>query len=335
VTGTVLIIGGTQATTSDLHLLYHRAFQKAGWRSRFLSHDSHLPFGEKVLQQSQLRFSRLHFALFNRRVRRAARESRPDLVFITGSNWYVTPETVTWLRRRGARVVLNEQHLQVFRPYQARSLPLYDHVFTQDSALASILKAASPVRGVSLLGPACDPEEHRPLELTSEERADLGSEVAYLGYAYPNRIEACEHLTGFDLRLWGTGWDRSAILAPFFRREPVHGLKKTRIYNATAVSVNIQSHLYQVDGVTCRPFEVAACGGFCISDGRRDLGRFFSVDDEVVTFDTPEDLKAKVAYYLVHEDERRELAQRARARALREHTYEHRVRQVLGTIGLA
>ena len=92
--GTVLIIGGTQATTSDLHLLFHRAFRKLGWSSVFLSNDSHLPFGEKVLQQSQLRFSRLHFALFNRRVRRAARDSRPDLVFITGSNWYLSPETV-------------------------------------------------------------------------------------------------------------------------------------------------------------------------------------------------------------------------------------------------
>ena len=333
--GTVLIIGGTQATTSDLHLLFHRAFLRLGWSSVFVSHDSHLPFGEKLLQQSQLRFSRLHFALFNQRVRRAARDSRPDLVFITGSNWYVSPETVRWLQRRGARVVLNEQHLQVFRPYQAEALRHYDHVFTQDGALTSLLQASSPARGVSLLGPACDPEEHRPLDLVAGDRAAFGAEVCYLGYAYPNRIEAFEGLTGFDLRLWGVGWDRSPALAPFFRREPVHGLKKTKIYNATAVNVNIQSTFYQLDGVTCRPFEVAACGGFCLCDARRDLGRFFAVGDEVVTFDGPGDLKAKVAYYLAHEDERRELARRARARALREHTYEHRVRQVLATVGLA
>jgi spore maturation protein CgeB len=66
----------------------------------------------------------------------------------------------------------------------------------------------------------------------------------------------------------------------------------------------------------------------------RDLGRFFSVGDEVTPRRT-RGPKAKVAYYLAHEDERRELARRARARALREHTYEHRVRQVLHTVGLA
>jgi spore maturation protein CgeB len=333
--GAVLVIGGTQATTSDLHLLYHRAFQKVGWRSRFLSVDSHLPFGEKLMQQGRLCFSRLHFALVNERVRREARDFRPDLVFITGSNWFLTPDTVRFLQRRGARVALNEQHLQVFRPYQAEALRHFDHVFTQDGALTSILRAASPARAVSLLGPACDADEHRPVELSAEQRAALGADVCYLGFAYPHRIEVFERLTGFDVKLWGVGWDRSPILAPLFRREAVHGLKKTRIYNATRVNVNIQSHLYQLDGVTCRPFEVAACGGFCLCEGRRDLERFFTPGDEVVTFDGAEDLAAKVAYYLAHEDERREHAARARARALREHTYVHRVRQVLDTLKLA
>jgi spore maturation protein CgeB len=331
---TALIIGGTQATTSDLHLLFHRAFLKRGWQSRFLSNDSHLPFGEKLLQQSQLRFSRLHFSLFNRRVRRAARESRPDLVFITGSNWYVTPETIRWLQRRGARVVLNEQHLQVFRPYQAEALRHYDHVFTQDGALTLLLQTASPARRVTLLGPACDAEEHRPLDLTPSDRAAFGADVCYLGHAYPNRIEALEPLAGPGLKLWGVGWDRSPALSACFRREPVHGLKKTKIYNATAVNVNIQSQYYQLDGVTCRPFEVAACGGFCLCDARRDLGRFFTVGEEVVSFDGPADLKAKVAYYLAHDDERREHARRARERVLREHTYAHRVAQVLASLDL-
>lgn len=330
----VLIVGGTQVTTSDLHLLYHRAFVKLGWRASFLSSDSELPPGETLLRQARLRFSRLHFALFDRRVRQAARRERPELVFISGSNWYLGADTIRWLRRRGARVALNEQHLQVFRPYQAECLPHYDHVFTQDGGLASLLRASAPVRGVSLLGPACDPEEHRPLEVSPEERADLGAEVCYLGYAYPNRVQAFERLTRFGLKLWGMAWDASPSLRPFYRPEPVYGLKKTKIYNATEVNVNIQSQFYQLDGVTCRPFEVAACGGFCLCDARPDLARYFAVGDEVASFDGPADLEAKVEHYLAHPEERRELAARARTRVLREHTYQHRVRQVLDTLGL-
>jgi hypothetical protein len=332
---TVLLIAGTQVTTSDLHLLYHRAFQTIGWQSAFLAHDSYLPFGEKILQQSGLRFCSLHFTLFNRRLRSVARRIRPDLVVVSGSNWYVLPETIRWLQRRlGSRVVLNEHHLQVFRPYQAESMRLYDHVFVQDGGLAAVLKAASPARAVSVLGPACDPVEHRQIELTPAERDALGADVGCVGYAYGNRLALFEQLTDYRLRLWGMGWDASPALRACFQPGSVSGLKKTKIYNALKINVNLQSVTYQIDGVTCRPFEVAACGGFCLSQTRKDLNLFFRVGEEMIVFDSPGDLKEKIAYYLEHEEERREIASRARARVLRDHTYEHRVRELLTAIGM-
>lgn len=334
--GRVLFIAGTQPTTSDLHLLFHRAFGRIGWESTFLSHDSALPFGEKVLQQARLRFSRAHFVLFNRRVRGVARTVRPDLVVISGSNWYVEPSTIRYLRSRlGARVVLNEQHLQVFRRYQAEALPLYDHVFTQDSALVSLLRAASPARAVSLLGPACDPEEHRPLSLTPDETARFGADVAYLGYGYANRIAAIEPLAPLGLKVWGMGWDASPTLDPLFDREPVSGLKKTKVYNATRVNLNIQSVTYQLDGITCRPFEVAACGAFGLCEARPDVGRFFREGEEIATFSGAADLNDKVSYYLSHDSERREIARKGRDRVLADHTYVHRARQIVAAVGLA
>jgi spore maturation protein CgeB len=331
----LLMVAGTPPTASDLHLLYLRAFEKIGFTARLLAHDSALPFGEKVLQQCRAQLSSAHFALFNRRLRQAALHERPDLILLSGSNWYVLPDTLRELKRRlGCKVVLNEHHLQVFRWYQAAALPLYDHVFTQDSALVPLLRNASPARAVSLLGPACDPAEHRPIALDAALRADLGADLVYVGWAYPNRLRLFEQLTDFDVKLWGMDWDRSPALAGRFRREPVHGLKKTKIYNAARIVVSLQSTTYQVDGVTCRPFEVAACGGFCLSEPKKDLGLFFG-PDEIVTFDDAADLRKKAAYYLEHEDERREIAARARARALREHTYEHRAREVAAAVGLA
>lgn len=331
----LLMVAGTPPTASDLHLLYLRAFEKIGFAATLLSHDSELPFLEKVLQQCRAQGSPAHFALFNRRLRRAALALRPDLLLISGSNWYLLPETLDELKRRlGCRVVLNEQHLQVHRPWQAAALPLYDHVFTQDSALVPLLRAAAPSLAVSLLGAACDPLEHRPLALDPGERADLGADVACVGWGYPNRLRLVEELADLDVRLWGMGWDASPALAPRFRREPVHGLKKTKIYNASRIVVNLQSTTYQIDGVTCRPFEVAACGGFCLSEPKKDLGLFFA-PGEMVTFADAADLKKKAAYYLAHDDERRDIAARARARALREHTYEHRAREVAAAVGLA
>jgi spore maturation protein CgeB len=329
------MVAGTPPTASDLHLLYLRAFEKIGFEAALVSHDSALPFAEKVLQQSRSQLSGAHFALFNRRLRRAALRFRPDLLLVSGSNWYLLPETLRELKRKlGCKVVLNEHHLQVFRWYQAASLEIYDHVFTQDSALVTLLRSASPTRQVSLLGAACDPAEHRPLTLDEREQQDLGSDLTYVGWAYPNRLRLFEGLLDFDVRLWGMDWDQSPALAGRFRNEPVHGLKKTKIYNAARIVVSLQSTTYQIDGVTCRPFEVAACGGFCLSEPKKDLAAFFTPGEEMVTFDGLDDLRRKAAYYLAHDDERREIAARARARALREHTYEHRARQVAAAVGL-
>jgi spore maturation protein CgeB len=332
---TVLIIAGTQVAASDLHLLYARAFERFGWQAHLLPHDSALPFSERVLQQSGLQFSKAFFRLFNRRALRAARRLRPDLVIVSGSNWYLVPDTLRRLKREfGCRVVLNEQHLQVFRWYQAESLCMYDHVFTQDSALVPLLRSASAAKSVSLLGPACDPIEHRTLPLSRSEQEDLGADLAYVGWGYPNRLRLFEQLLDFDFRLWGIGWEASRTLVRHFRPEAVHGVKKTKIYNATRVSLNLQSTKYQVDGVTCRPFEIAACGGFCLSEPKKDLGSYFHLGEELVVFEDVEDLKLKLTHYLRHDDERREIAARGRARVLREHTYEHRVREMLEVLRL-
>ena len=87
--------------------------------------------------------------------------------------------------------------------------------------------------------------------------------------------------------------------------------------------------------MTCRPFEVAACGGFCLSEPKKDLGSFFRLGEEMVVYENLEDLKKKLEYYLRHDDERVEIAARGRLRALREHTYDHRAREMLDVLRLA
>lgn len=82
-----------------------------------------------------------------------------------------------------------------------------------------------------------------------------------------------------------------------------------------------------------RPFEVTACGAFCLSEARRDLQRFFKVGTEIVAFHDAEELRRLARYYLSHPDEARDQVANARARVLAENTYEHRARPVLRTIG--
>src|SRR3990167_5355927 len=73
-----------------------------------------------------------------------------------------------------------------------------------------------------------------------------------------------------------------------------------------------------------RDFEVPLTGGFYLVEKAPGYEDFFVVGKEVITWDTPKDLKDKIFYYLKHEKEREDVAKEGQQRALTQHTWEHR-----------
>jgi spore maturation protein CgeB len=67
-------------------------------------------------------------------------------------------------------------------------------------------------------------------------------------------------------------------------------------------------------------------------DWRPTLPQLFREGQEVVSFRSPEEMVEKVRYWLPREDERREIGDRARQRALAEHTFEHRLSRLLNIL---
>lgn len=76
--------------------------------------------------------------------------------------------------------------------------------------------------------------------------------------------------------------------------------------------------------------ESQACGGFVLSKFTPGMESNFGPDeDRLVYWDTTDDCAAKVKYYLSHEDERREIAERGYQYAKQYMTFENKVRQFL------
>ena len=70
-------------------------------------------------------------------------------------------------------------------------------------------------------------------------------------------------------------------------------------------------------------------GTLLVTDAKRNLGELFDVGTQVVSYDEPDDLIRKIEYFLAHEDERREIAAAGQRRTLDEHTYAHRMRELV------
>jgi spore maturation protein CgeB len=107
-----------------------------------------------------------------------------------------------------------------------------------------------------------------------------------------------------------------------------HGIEQTRVFNAAKIVVNTH-HEQDVRGVNLRTFEAAGCGAFQLVEWREDLARFFEPGREIVAFREIDELRDLARYYLAHDTERAAIAQRAQRRAHAEHTYGHRLREIL------
>lgn len=86
-----------------------------------------------------------------------------------------------------------------------------------------------------------------------------------------------------------------------------------------------------------RPLQVLASGGCPLTDYREGIDEMFR-KDEIATYNDVEDAKEQIRYYLKNDSERAEISRRGHRRVLAEHTYHHRVpeiiRQMTETFGL-
>ena len=98
--------------------------------------------------------------------------------------------------------------------------------------------------------------------------------------------------------------------------------------------MNIHHPQFRV-GTSLRTFAIGAAGAFQLVDWRPGLERFFVPDEEIVTYQTADELRAKASYYLANESARQRIARAGHERVLREHTYAHRIAQILFDVGLS
>jgi ADP-heptose:LPS heptosyltransferase len=147
-------------------------------------------------------------------------------------------------------------------------------------------------------------------------------------------------LAGLPFKIWGTEWPECR---PFDRLVQERGRRLTpeeyvKIFNATDININLHSST-EKDGVdpngdfvNPRTFELASAGAFQLVDERLLLPEAFEAGKELVTFRNTADLKDKIAYYMQRPEERRQIALAGQKRAINEHTYVHRLRDILSSI---
>ena len=156
--------------------------------------------------------------------------------------------------------------------------------------------------------------------------------------ASEKRLRYVAALGTMGMWVWGDeGWRLMDAVAPghqaVYRGQAGHMLDITKIYNASAVNIDV-GRVYQADIVTMRVFDIAACGGFVLAEWSPALEQVFKLGEEIECHHSFDELAEKTQHYLRNPKAAQQIASRSRAAVLDRHTIDQRVALMLGRAGL-
>ena len=265
-----------------------------------------------------------------------ARSFRPDVLWMVGDNTVIFPETLAAIQREIGCTLLyacGTSPIVFSKPIDRAAARLYDLVIASDYYHGIQWLELGAKRMECLPLSACDPDFHHPYELTAAERSAYACDISFVGtlvpdHLYSRRVKALEALTDFDLGIWSIH-EVPPSLRRFVRGRAL-GEDMLKIISAAKVCFNMHGDFVFYGG-NLRLFEVAGAGICQISDDLPGTRQWFPEIEgkpTIITYQNDDDLRAKVSYYLAHDDERAAIAQRAQAHVYAEHTYYHRAERL-------
>lgn len=157
-------------------------------------------------------------------------------------------------------------------------------------------------------------------------------DISLVGTFDPIRERYLLALKGLDVHVWGWGsWDQSTV-SNMYEGRALSQKEMIEIYSKSNIVVNIGRNPHSTIPTNLRPFEAAQAGSFILVDYTLNLKDVFEIGKEIDCFKTPQELREKVEFYLIHDKKRTLMARKLRNRVIKEHTYEIRLKKLLKEI---
>ena len=215
------------------------------------------------------------------------------------------------------------------------NLCAYDIVFTTKSQ--NVARYQKLGQGnVHYLPSAFEPLVHRPVAAHESRYASAGLQVTFIGTYDHSRDRYVEAAPWDRLRVWGGRWNRYPEFEAWRDRidpRAIYYFEFADVIHHSQISLGLLREEAE-DRHTERTFEIPACGGFQLAPRNPEIQAFFREDQEIVLFDSPEELKDKIDFYLGHETERKRIARRGHERCLSSgHRYLDRAQEIVKLLG--
>lgn len=173
----------------------------------------------------------------------------------------------------------------------------------------------------------------RVLELLGTVQKDIdASFVGGISRHHGKAVPLLEYLAAnTPIEFFGYGaktLPRSSLIRKRHHGE-VWGLDMYRALARSKVTLNRHINVAENNANNMRLYEATGVGSLLITDRKDNLGEIFEVGKEVVVYSTQEEAAELIRYYLDHPQEAATIARAGQARTLREHTYRHRMEELV------
>ncbi|MGR6899882.1 CgeB family protein [Glutamicibacter sp. BSL13] len=253
---------------------------------------------------------------------------QPDVVIAVDRR--LSEESVKRIKANGARVVLwypdavhNLGRHDIF-------MAGFDKIFFKNPLLVEQLTDVYGIRA-AYLPEGANPNWHQPI---GEYGTDIRITVA--GNLYPTRALLLDRLLaeGVPLRIFGAplpSWIDLPRIRAAHMNYSITREEKSQIFRSSVAVLN-NLHPAEFAGSNCRLFEAAASGAVVLTEPRPGMDKLFEYDNEIVPFQSFEGLLDAYRRLVEEPDYARNIANRAARRVAKDHTWDHRLKQLLDSI---
>lgn len=241
-------------------------------------------------------------------------KENPDYVFFISYRDQVTTATLDKINELGAKIIawFSDDYWR----FDLYSKIIASHIFC---SITTDKQAPEKYRKLNLniikSQWAANPDFYKKIP------SQILYDVSFIGQGHGKRKENINYLkdTGISISVFGRNFGGYLTFD-----------EMVKVFNTTKINLNFSGGSYNdaLKHIHGRVFEVSMCGGFLLTEYTDGIEEYFEIGKEIECFESIEEAAEKIEYYLEHENKRIEIAEAGHARAMKEHTWEKRLKEV-------
>jgi spore maturation protein CgeB len=285
----------------------------------------------------------LQLAGYNTAIRKKIALFAPDVLFVY-KGAFVLPETLLFAKQNHCRLVLfyPDVSTTAHGPNIPRAIPHYDMVFTTKTFGITDMETMYGVKNAFFIPHGFDPEIHRQLPVSAEDRKSFGCDVSFIGTWSPKKeswlATLKSSLPDVNLKIWGEQWFKAGApeIKECIQNTAVLGDLYAVAIQCSKINLGILSEQRvgssSGDLITSRTFHIPGSSGFLLHERNEESVLYFDENKEAGFFADAGEMVKQVKFFLTNADLREKIRVAGYERAQKQYSLDERAGEVLGHI---